>query len=109
MLLLVLCLSTAACGKDPKVEQAKSEVETAAASIDKQTQGDEGSMGPCPGFKTTGRAFTLDPALPRNDPWGNPYTIECGNGYQVVSSGPDGKPGTKDDIASAGRRSPLPP
>ncbi len=101
--IITVLLVLAACGKDPKIEQAKSEVEAVAASVEKQTKKDEGSMGPCPGFHTTGKPFTLDPALPRNDPWGNPYTVECGNGYEIVSAGPDGKPGTKDDIRSASR------
>jgi general secretion pathway protein G len=34
------------------------------------------------------------------DPWGNPYNYVCQDGYnfQVWSSGPDGRPGTEDDI-----------
>ena len=92
LFLLVAC-------KDPKVEQAKDEIDTLAAAIDAKTRGDEGSMGPC--------TVKVDP--PKHDPWGNPYTVECGNGYQLVSAGPDGKPGTKDDLRSTGRRNPLPP
>ena len=106
---IVFVILLASCGKDPKVEQAKTEVESIAASIASQTKGDEGSMGPCPGFKAKGKPFTLDPSMPKTDPWGNPYSIECGNGYEVVSAGPDGKPGTKDDVRSAGRRDPMPP
>ncbi len=87
----------AACGKDPKVEQAKTEVETIAASIDQQSKDTD---GPCPGFKAKGKPFKLDPSMPKTDPWGNAYSIECGTGFQVVSTGPDGKPGTKDDVRS---------
>ena len=100
---LIFLLLLAACGKDPKVEQAKGEVEQIAASIDTQMKGD--SQGPCPGFKAKGKPFALDPSMPRNDPWGNPYAIDCnGSSYEVVSSGPDAKPGTKDDVRSAVRQ-----
>jgi len=39
------------------------------------------------------------------DPWGNPYIYEYPgkhnkNGYDLFSAGPDGKPGTKDDIGN---------
>jgi general secretion pathway protein G len=42
------------------------------------------------------------------DPWGNPYKMFCGQnlpagakgGLAVMSSGPDGKDGTEDDIKS---------
>lgn len=100
---ITLLIFLAACSKDPKVEQAKNEVETIAASIDKQTKDQEGMLGPCPGFKAKGKPFALDPSMPKTDPWGNGYTVECGNGFEVVSVGPDGKPGTKDDIRSAPR------
>jgi len=41
------------------------------------------------------------------DPWGHPYIYEFPgrlnpNGYDIVSMGPDGQPGTPDDIANAG-------
>ena len=42
------------------------------------------------------------------DPWGNPYKMFCGQnlpagakgGLAVMSSGPDGKDGTEDDVKS---------
>jgi hypothetical protein len=37
------------------------------------------------------------------DPWGNPYELDCkpdGMGVRAVSRGPDGQPGTADDISS---------
>jgi len=38
-----------------------------------------------------------------NDPWGNAYVYEVKDGAVHVSSwGPDGKPGTEDDISYAG-------
>lgn len=41
----------------------------------------------------------------RNDPWGNPYiyippTDPLRGDYQVFSAGPDGVPGTADDVTS---------
>jgi hypothetical protein len=99
----LLGLGLASCN-DPKVEQAKSEVASIAASITRDTKGDEGSMR-CPTFEE----LVHNPAMPRRDPWGHPYAIACGNGHQVFSVGPDGVPGTKDDIYSAGRRGPFPP
>lgn len=41
----------------------------------------------------------------RNDPWGNPYHYDVpgqhsGGAYDVYSAGPDGKPGTDDDIGN---------
>ena len=51
-------------------------------------------------------AFIDQPADGR-DPWGNPYTIRCGadlpagvRGIAVASPGPDGQPGTADDLTS---------
>jgi len=44
------------------------------------------------------------PKLP-TDPWGDPYIYEYPgkhntNGYDLSSAGPDGKPGTDDDIGN---------
>lgn len=37
-----------------------------------------------------------------NDPWGNAYRYECPDyqNYAIYSNGPDGEPGTEDDISS---------
>ncbi|MSU23438.1 MAG: type II secretion system protein GspG [Opitutus sp.] len=40
------------------------------------------------------------------DPWGHPYVYEYpgrvnANGYDIVSMGPDGQPGTADDVMNA--------
>ena len=40
------------------------------------------------------------------DPWGHPYVYEYpgrvnANGYDIVSMGPDGQPGTADDVVNA--------
>jgi general secretion pathway protein G len=36
------------------------------------------------------------------DPWGNDYVYVCEDGqtYEITSAGPDGKPGSEDDIKS---------
>jgi general secretion pathway protein G len=39
------------------------------------------------------------------DPWGNPYQYECPGqhnttSYDLASAGPDGQPGTEDDITN---------
>ena len=41
-------------------------------------------------------------AADANDPWGNAIDFECktGGGIRASSRGPDGKPGTADDISS---------
>ena len=41
------------------------------------------------------------------DPWGHPYTYEYPgrlnpSGFDIISMGPDGQPGTADDIMNAG-------
>ena len=39
-----------------------------------------------------------------DDPWGNPYRLECeGKRWRVVSNGPDGVPNTEDDISFESR------
>lgn len=101
---LAVLLVAAACGKDPKLDQAKAEVEAVAAAVEQQTRA---GADPCPGFKTQGKPIHLEPSVPRKDPWGGAYTVECtGGGYEVASAGPDGKPGTKDDVRSASRALP---
>jgi len=40
-----------------------------------------------------------------NDPWGNPYIYENPgkvntSGFDIISAGPDGRPGTEDDITN---------
>ena len=48
--------------------------------------------------------YFYPPVLPV-DPWGHKYIYDCPgkhntNGYDLFSAGPDGKPGTGDDICS---------
>jgi general secretion pathway protein G len=40
------------------------------------------------------------------DPWGNPYIYKLqGDDYQISSAGPDGTPGTADDVTSSSEHS----
>ena len=53
----------------------------------------------CPSFETLCEDGLLDEASPRRDPWGNPWLISCdGAKVSVRTNGPDGQPGTEDDI-----------
>jgi general secretion pathway protein G len=53
----------------------------------------------CPTMSQLVQDKQLDPGSSTNDPWGQAYTLQCQDGdVVVVSSGPDKKKGTKDDI-----------
>jgi hypothetical protein len=44
-------------------------------------------------------ALALDPAARTRDAWGRPFVIDCSGEWPTVFSvGPDGRPGTGDDI-----------
>lgn len=44
----------------------------------------------------------LEPNARRDDAWGGTYRVDCEGGeLTLVSAGPDGKPGTKDDVRIA--------
>lgn len=54
----------------------------------------------CPTISQLVQEKHLDPGQSTNDPWGQPYTLNCpGDEVTVISPGPDKKKGTKDDIA----------
>jgi hypothetical protein len=41
----------------------------------------------------------IDPSVPRDDPWGSVYRVQCENGkLYVFSDGKDGIPNTSDDF-----------
>ena len=49
----------------------------------------------------------LDPAIIKPDPWGRPFIYQCPpqqnpdpDGFDLYSVGPDGQPGTDDDVVS---------
>lgn len=53
----------------------------------------------CPTISQLVQEKHLDPGQNNNDPWGQPYVLQCPEDDVVVtSSGPDKKKGTKDDI-----------
>lgn len=55
----------------------------------------------CPTVQTLIAEKELDAESGAEDPWGNTYTISCsGDDVSVVSNGPDGQPGTEDDIGA---------
>jgi general secretion pathway protein G len=54
----------------------------------------------CPTISQLVQEKHLDPGQSTNDPWAQPYTLVCGDDeITVISSGPDKKRGTKDDIS----------
>ena len=53
----------------------------------------------CPTMSQLVQDKQLDPGASTNDPWGQPYALNCTDGdVAVTSSGPDKKKGTKDDV-----------
>jgi general secretion pathway protein G len=53
----------------------------------------------CPSVDDLVEAGMLNRSARTTDPWDNPFTIECdGDDVVVGSNGPDGNPGTEDDI-----------
>jgi general secretion pathway protein G len=53
----------------------------------------------CPTISQLIQEKHLDPGQNNNDPWGQPYILQCTDDEVIViSGGPDKKKGTKDDI-----------
>lgn len=53
----------------------------------------------CPTISQLVQEKHLDPGQNNNDPWGQPYLLQCAEDeVMVTSGGPDKKKGTKDDI-----------
>ena len=60
----------------------------------------KGAAGECPTVSRLIEDKEIDPASTTQDPWGQPFAVACTDDDVLVSSpGPDGKPGTKDDIS----------
>jgi hypothetical protein len=59
------------------------------------------NQGKCPATSDLAPYVDQEPAF--TDPWGRPYVVRCGagRGIAVLSSGPDGKPETADDVSGA--------
>ncbi len=54
----------------------------------------------CPTISQLVQEKHLDPGQSTNDPWAQPYALVCSDDeVTVISSGPDKKKGTKDDIS----------
>lgn len=54
----------------------------------------------CPTMSQLVQEKHLDPGQNTNDPWGQPFVLNCADeDVTVSSSGPDKKKGTKDDIS----------
>jgi len=54
----------------------------------------------CPTVQLLHEEHVLKRGTDPNDPWGNPYQIECDeHDINVRSAGPDEEPGSADDIA----------
>lgn len=54
----------------------------------------------CPTFDELVRDKVMDPNKENEDPWGQPYAIQCSeSGVSISSNGPDRELGTDDDIA----------
>ena len=81
-----------------KEKTAESDVQAidAAVQLYLMQVGDE-----CPNVQDLLDEGVLDESKNTTDPWGNEYVIECqGDDIAVRSSGPDGQPGSEDDIGS---------
>ena len=53
----------------------------------------------CPDIAELVRERYLDGSKSSVDPWGNDFVIQCERGdVIVISPGPDGQPGTEDDV-----------
>jgi hypothetical protein len=60
--------------------------------------GQEAGAG-CPTMGELTEAGVLDASRRTMDAWDNPFVVECeGDDITVISTGPDGRPGTDDDI-----------
>ncbi len=82
-----------------QVNQARVSAASLASAVTlSQAQHGEDS---CPSFDSLVRDRVVSPETSGVDPWKNPYSIECtDSGVSVTSSGPDGRPGTADDIVA---------
>jgi general secretion pathway protein G len=87
----------------PKFKEAqKSQAETGARVVRTAIQQWQAANNEstCPTISQLVQEKHLDPGQSTNDPWSQPYTFVCSDDdVTVISSGPDKKKGTKDDIA----------
>ncbi len=88
----------------PRYRKAQIDTATTAARTIRQAatlwRSLKGGAGECPTVSRLIEEKEIDPSSSTQDPWGQGYTITCTEDDVTVSSpGPDGKPGTKDDIS----------
>lgn len=87
----------------PKFKEAqKSQAETGARVVRTAIQQWQAANNEstCPTISQLVQEKHLDPGQSTNDPWSQPYTFVCSDDdVMVISSGPDKKKGTKDDIS----------
>jgi general secretion pathway protein G len=124
MLLVLLILATLAAIVVPKfagrAQQAKeTAAKTQISSFSTALDAFEVDMGYYPSTADSLQALQVEPKDPKSwrgpylkqsvpkDPWGNDYTYEYpgkrnAGSYDLVSMGPDGRPGTDDDITNFG-------
>jgi general secretion pathway protein G len=122
LLLVLVILATLAAIVIPKfsgrTEQAKmTAARTQISNLETAIDAYDTDLGAFPNGSDGLRMLTEKPAnvddwhgpyMKKNipaDPWGHPYIYECPgkhneNGYDLMSAGPDGQPGTADDITN---------
>jgi general secretion pathway protein G len=87
----------------PKFREAqKTQAETGARVVRTAVQQWQAANNEttCPTISQLVQEKHLDSGQSTNDPWGQPYSLVCSDDdVTVVSSGPDKKKGSKDDIA----------
>ena len=89
----------------PKFQQAqkdtaKTDARTLQQAVETWKLTHPSASSDCPKIEDLKSDRTLKADQNTNDPWGKPYRIVCANGdFGVVSSGPDGKESTDDDIS----------
>jgi general secretion pathway protein G len=86
----------------PKYKEAQiKSAETGARVIRTAVQSWQASSNEtsCPTISQLVQDKQIDPGTSSNDPWGQAYTLTCTDDeVTIISSGPDKKKGTKDDI-----------
>lgn len=93
----------------PKFQEAqKKTASTDAKTLQTVVEGWKGDhpdrSGECPTLETLKADKSLRNDQNVNDPWNHPYRIVCtGADTSIGSDGPDGKPGSDDDIWAGGK------
>jgi general secretion pathway protein G len=83
--------------KKSQITSAKTSARVIRGAI--QTWQATSNESACPTISQLVQEKQLDPGQNNNDPWGQPYLLQCTEDeISVISGGPDKKNGTKDDI-----------